>query len=55
MAPSNRYTNLAQPDLVLTEYRFHIHSMEKGLQKLLQNLIVIQRSNKSYGTFESLL
>jgi hypothetical protein len=35
MAPLNRYSSLARRDLRLTEYRFHIHSMEKGLQKLL--------------------
>jgi len=35
MAPLNRYFSLARRDLRLTEYRFHIHSMEKGLQKLL--------------------
>jgi len=30
MAPSNRYSCLPRPDLLLTEYRFHIHYMEKG-------------------------
>jgi hypothetical protein len=34
MAISNRYSSLAQPDLVITEYRFIIHSMEKGIPKL---------------------
>jgi len=37
MARSNRYSCLARPDLFLTEYRFHIHYMEKGLRKLMKN------------------
>jgi hypothetical protein len=35
MALTNRYSNLARPDLLITEYRFHIHYMEKGIWKLL--------------------
>jgi len=34
MAFTNRSSNLARPDVLLTEYRFHVHYMEKGLQKL---------------------
>jgi len=34
MALSNRYSSLARPDLLHTEYGFHIHLMEKGIQKL---------------------
>jgi hypothetical protein len=34
MAISNRYSSLARPDVVITEYRFVIHSMEKGIPKL---------------------
>jgi len=34
MAISNRYSSLARPDLVITGYRFVIHSMEKGIPKL---------------------
>jgi hypothetical protein len=34
MALLNRYYSLARPDLQLIEYGFHIHSMEKGIQKL---------------------
>jgi hypothetical protein len=34
MAISNRYSSLAQPDLIITEYPFLIHSMEKGIRKL---------------------
>jgi len=36
IALSNRYSSLAQPDLHLTEYGFHIHFMEKGIWKLQQ-------------------
>jgi hypothetical protein len=34
MAISNRLSSLARPDLVITEYGFLIHSMQKGIQKL---------------------
>jgi hypothetical protein len=34
VAISSRYSSLARPDLVITEYRFVIHSMEKGIPKL---------------------
>jgi len=34
LALSNYYSSLAGPDVILTEYRFHIHSMEKGIWKL---------------------
>jgi hypothetical protein len=34
LALSNRYSSLARPDLVINEYRFVIHSMEKGIPKL---------------------
>jgi hypothetical protein len=34
MALSNRYSSLARPDVVITEYRFVIHSMKKGIPKL---------------------
>jgi hypothetical protein len=37
MGFTNRYSNLARPDVLLTEYRFHIHYMEKGLRKLTKN------------------
>ena len=33
MAISNRYSSLARPDPIITEYRFVIHSMEKGIPK----------------------
>jgi hypothetical protein len=34
MAILNRPSNLARPDLIITEYRSLIHSMEKGIRKL---------------------
>jgi hypothetical protein len=34
MALSNRPSSLGRPDLIITEYRFLIHYMEKGVQKL---------------------
>jgi len=36
MAISNRYSILARPDLIITEYRFLIHSMKKSIRKLEQ-------------------
>ena len=36
MAISNRYSSLARPDLIITEYRFLIHSMKQGIRKLQQ-------------------
>jgi hypothetical protein len=36
MAISNRYSSLARPDLIITEYRFPIHSMQKGIRTLLK-------------------
>jgi hypothetical protein len=37
MARSNRYSCMARPDLLLTEYRVHILYMEKGIEKLMYN------------------
>jgi len=34
MAISNRYSSMARPGLIITEYRFVIHLMEKGIRKL---------------------
>jgi len=34
MAISKRYPSMARPDFLITEYRFLIHAMEKGIQKL---------------------
>ena len=33
MAISNRYSSMARPDVIITEYRFLIHHMEKGIRK----------------------
>ena len=33
MAILNCYSSLARPDLIITEYRFLIHSMQKGIRK----------------------
>jgi hypothetical protein len=35
MALSNPYADLQRHDLHLTEWRFHIHSKENGIRKLL--------------------
>jgi hypothetical protein len=34
LAISNRYSSLARPDLIIIEYRFLIHSKQKGIRKL---------------------
>ena len=34
MANSNRYSSLARPDLMITEYRFLINSMQKAIRKI---------------------
>jgi hypothetical protein len=34
MAIPGRYSSLARPDLIITEYRFLIYPMQKGTQKL---------------------
>jgi len=34
MALSNRYSSLARADLIITEYRFLIHSMQKSIPKI---------------------
>jgi len=46
MARSTRYSCLARPDLLLTEYRFHIHYMEKSSGKSGKILIAIQQSHQ---------
>jgi len=43
MARSNRYSGLERPELVLPEYRFHIHYTEKGHPQTRKILIAIQR------------
>jgi len=34
MAISNRYSSVARADLIITKYRFFIHSMKQGIRKL---------------------
>jgi len=34
LALATRPSSLARPDLIITEYSFLIHSMEKGIRKL---------------------
>jgi hypothetical protein len=34
MAISDHYSSLARPVIIITEYRFLIHSMQKGIRKL---------------------
>jgi len=56
MAPSNRYSSLARPDILLTEYWFHIHYKEKGPSVTLVKFL--SRSNgrfKRYGPYDLLL
>ena len=38
MAISNPYSSQARPDLIITEYRFLNHSMQKGIRKLQKKL-----------------
>jgi hypothetical protein len=53
MALSNRPSSLARPDLIITEYRFLSHSMEKGIRKLSKSLIAIQRSDRMLSPFRT--
>src|SRR3990172_5955954 len=56
MALTNRYSCQARPEILLTEYRFHIHYMEEGHPETPVKFR--SRSNgriKSYGPYESLL
>ena len=53
MAISNRHSSLARPDLIITEYRFLIHSMQKGIRTLRKSLIVIQRSDQKFWPFRT--
>src|SRR3989337_838971 len=56
MALTNRYSCQARPEILLTEYRFHIHYMEEGHPETPVKFG--SRSNgriKSYGPYEPLL
>jgi len=54
MALSNRYFSLARPDLHLTEYGFHIHSMERVSGSSSKSLMAIQRSDKKLWPFQTI-
>jgi hypothetical protein len=56
MAPSNHYSSLARPDLLLTEYWFHIHYKEKRPSETPVKFL--SRSNgrfKRSGPYEPLI
>jgi hypothetical protein len=55
MAITNRYSSVARPDLIITDYRFLIHSMEKGIRNSIKSLTAIQRSDQKLWHFEQLL
>jgi hypothetical protein len=56
MARSTRYTSLARPDLLFTEYWFHIHYMEKGPPETPVKFLSVSNGRfKPYGSFEPLL
>jgi hypothetical protein len=56
MARSTRYTSLARPDLLFTEYWFHIHYMEKGPPETPVKFLSGSNGRfKPYGSFEPLL
>ena len=49
----NLYSGLARPDLLLTEYRFLIHSMQKGIWNSRKSLIGIRRSDQKFWPFRT--
>jgi hypothetical protein len=54
MAISNCYSSLARPDLIITEYRFLIHSMQKvHPENSSKSLIPIQRSDQKLWPFRT--
>ena len=53
MAITNRYSNLARPDLIITDYPFLIHSMEKGSENSIKSLTAIQRSDQKLWPFQT--
>ena len=53
MAISNRYSSLARPVLIITEYPFLIHSMEKGIRNASKSLTAIQRSDQKLWPFRT--
>ena len=55
MAISNRYSSLARPVLIITEYPFLIHSMEKGIRNASKSLTAIQRSDQKLWPFRTII
>jgi len=53
MTISNRYTSLARPDLIITESRFVIHSMQRTSGNSSKSLIAIQRSDQKLWPFRT--
>jgi len=53
MAISNRYSSLARPDLIITEYRFLIHSMQRTSGNSSKSLTEIQRSDQKLWPFQT--
>jgi len=53
MAISNRYSSMARPDLIVTEYQFLFLAMESCFQKSSKSLIAIQRSDQKLWPFRT--
>jgi len=53
MAISNRYSSMARPDLIITEYRFLIHSMQRTSENSSKSLIAIQWSDQKLWPFRT--
>jgi hypothetical protein len=54
MALSNRYFSMAWPDIHLTEYGFHIHSIERASGNSSKSLNAIQQSYQKLGHFRTI-
>jgi hypothetical protein len=50
---STRPSSLARPDLIINEYRFLIHSMEKGVRNSSNSLIAIKWSDRKLLPFQT--
>jgi hypothetical protein len=53
MALSNRPSNLARPDLIITKHQFLIRYMEKGTGNSSKSFIAIQRSDRQLWPFRT--
>jgi len=53
MAISNRYSSMAPPDLIMTESRFLIHSMQRTSGNSSKSLTAIQRSDQKLWPFRT--